>query len=100
MRGDWLDRLRLSNAGRIEQEGVVADNSASRPIDFDNQVEKGLVDRLGRGYPQIRLAVRALLNGDARPPHDSWIGHVVIAIDGLIGDPRRERIQFVLLRRR
>jgi hypothetical protein len=53
---------------RIEQEGVLAHQTTGCPVEFEQQIDKGIVDRPGGRQPDDRLAIGSLVNGqrDAR----------------------------------
>ena len=64
--GDLASGLLDRNFRRIEQEGVFADQSATRPAQFDQEIEERLVDRTRRTQLDDRVAAGPLLEGKAQ----------------------------------
>ena len=59
-------RLARLHFRRIEQEGVLAHQPAGRPVQFDEKVEEGFVDRLVRTDADDRRPPRTLVDNEAQ----------------------------------
>ena len=89
----------LARARRVEQERVVANDATGGPVNLDDQIEIRIVDCLLCRHFQLRRTVGGLHDGDAGAGKCHRKLHVVVAIDRLVCNLRRKRIQFFFLRR-
>ena len=64
--GDRRCGLAGLDLGRVEQEGVFPHQAAGRPVQLNQKIEEGFVDRLVRGDLDHRSAVRPLIDDKAQ----------------------------------
>ena len=91
------ERTRRCQIDRIEQEGVFAQQAPGGPVQLDQQVDEGVVDRAVAGQPDDGTG-GPRIDTDANGAGCTAIGQVCLTkrLGGC--DPRAERLQF--LRRR
>ena len=74
------------DTGGVEQDAILAHDSARSPREIDQHVDDELVDRALRGKPDVRLPVGALIDAQRNAAH-----HVVVLKPGLLVRGRRRK---------
>ena len=71
----WRSSGLASELHRIEEERVLPNHATGRPVEFQQQIDEGVVDRPLRSQPDDRLPIRALVDGEADAQQGRRIFH-------------------------
>ena len=91
----WIvaERLVSQIAGRVEQQGIVAQQPTGGPVHFDQQVERRLGNRLGAGHADVGLSASTLFNRKAHTAKCRRVLDIGFAERVLGGQSHRHALQ-------
>jgi hypothetical protein len=93
-RFDGFRGLRVGD--RIQQDGVFTDDPTGTPVEFDQQIQKGIGHACGGRDADDGLAVGALIHGEAQVAQGLDTIDARLFIGVVAGDPGRDVRQFLL----